>query len=378
MSSEILLKTIRNAITIDRAMFTFSSGLRIGQTVHLSDPDAARLLRVKGFSKPELGGRWTDGANASIDLKLAPESVGISRLRVQMMPFVTQTEGQTLRLCCGNGEERVVHFSPGASAWTTVDLPLGDVQADALARIQIKVGRTFVPSKLGLSSDSRALGVAIRQIELRAHAVAERVEEQVGEQIGEQIRESPTLSSPAAAKLVALAIGSSIPLASQDAERMIRLTGFSGREPDGRWTDGSAAKVAIRLGNDTGKGRLRLHFTPFVTPRTGQSIRLRCGDGPELARDYAPGPRCETMLDIPLSRVPGDGEISILLKIDTANSPAAVGLGADERRLGIQLHRLELVAGFSRFRSTARWAPRSLLNAVHRIVWTLREFSAVR
>ena len=267
-----------------------------------------------------------------------------------------------------------MQFSPGAFDWRTVDLPLGNVRANAVARIQIRVGHTFVPSKLGLSSDSRALGVLIRRIGLLGDAVLGRVPEQIGEQIGEQTRESPTLSSPAAAKLVALAVGTSIPLASQDAERMIHLTGFSGPEPDGRWTDGSAATVAIRLGKHTGKGRLRLHFTPFVTSLTGQSIRVRCGDEPELARVYAPGRRCETMLDIPLSRVPGDGEISISLKIDTANSPAAVGLGADERQLGIQLHRLEFVTGFSRFRSTARWALRSLLNAAHRIVWTLGEF----
>jgi hypothetical protein len=85
-----------------------------------------------------------------------------------MMPFVTQAEGQTLRLRCGKGKERVEHFPPGAFAWTTVDLPLGDVRADALARIQIRVGHTFVPAKLGLSSDSRALGVLIRQIQLLA------------------------------------------------------------------------------------------------------------------------------------------------------------------------------------------------------------------
>ena len=168
MSFESLVKTIRNVVTIDRAMSTYSSGLRIGQTVHLSDPDADRLLRATGFSGAGSEGRWTDGPTASIDLKLAPESVGICRLRLQMMPFVTQTEGQTLRLRCGKGEERVEHFSPGAFAWTTVDLPLGDVRADASTRIEIRVGRTFVPSKLGLSSDSRALGVLIRQIELLA------------------------------------------------------------------------------------------------------------------------------------------------------------------------------------------------------------------
>src|SRR4029450_7614437 len=168
MSVESLAKAIRNVVTIDRATSTYLSGLRIGQTVHLSDPDADRLLRVTGFSGPGSEGRWTDGATASFDLKLAPESVGNCRLRLHLMPFVTQTEGQTLRLRCGKGEERVEHFPPGPFTWTTVDVPLGDVRADALARIHIKVDHTFVPAKLGLSSDARALGVLIRQIELLA------------------------------------------------------------------------------------------------------------------------------------------------------------------------------------------------------------------
>ena len=154
-----------------------------------------------------------------------------------------------------------MHFSPGAFAWTTVDLPLGDVRADALARIQIEVGHTFVPSKLGLGSDSRALGVMIRQIELLADAVADRVDEQVGEQIGNGSGVADTVIAsgrgPCAAQL-----GSTISLASPDAERMIRLAGFSGLEPDGRWTDGETATVAIRVGNHTGKGRLQ---TPFHT-----------------------------------------------------------------------------------------------------------------
>ena len=162
MSSEILLNSIRNVISIDRATSTFSSGLRVGQTVYLSDPHAGRTLKLTGFSMPELGGRWTDDAMASISLKLAPDSDGIVGLRLHMMPFVTQTEGQTLRFRYGNAGEQVAHFSPGAAAWTTIDLPFEDTRPAALARIQIEVGQTFVPSKLGMGPDPRKLGVMIR------------------------------------------------------------------------------------------------------------------------------------------------------------------------------------------------------------------------
>ena len=369
MSSDILLNTIRNVVAIDRATSGFSNGLRVGQTVHLSDPDADRNLKFTGFSRPESGGRWTDGSTATIHLKLAPESVGIGRMRLHIMPFVTEEKGQTLRLRCGEGPEHVVEFPSGALAWTTVDLPLADVRADGHMRIHLGVGHTFIPFELGVSPDPRALGVMIRQIELLADAIPDRVEEQIDEPT-----KKPTLSSLADEDLIPLAAGTSISLASPDAERMIRLTGFGGLEPDGQWTVGEVATVALRLANPTGNGRLRLHFTPFVTSHTEQSIRVKCGDGPELTRRYSAGPRRQTLLDLPLNRVEPNGEISISIKIDAPNSPASVGLGADERRLGIQLHRLEFVAGFSRFTSTGRRALRRLITPVRPVLLKSRDF----
>jgi UDP-perosamine 4-acetyltransferase len=367
-SSEILLNTIRNVVAIDRATSACTTGLQLGQTVYLSDPAANRTLKLTGFSRPESDGRWTDGTQATIDLKLAPESVEKGCLRLHIMPFVTEDKGQTLRLHCGEGPEQVVEFSPGALAWTTVDLPLAP--GDTSVQIQIAVDQTFVPSKLGISQDTRALGVMVQKIELLPCTVPDRVSEQFGEQPGELTRQL----SLATEELVPLVLGTTISLASPDAERAVRLIGFSGLEPDGRWTDGGAATVALRLATHTGNGRLRLYFTPFVTPHTGQSIRVKCGDGPELVRSYPPGPLRETMLELPMSQTASDGEISISITIDAPNSPASVGLGADERRLGIQLRRLEFVAGFSRVTGAARWALRPVIGTVRRVLFKPRDF----
>ena len=346
--------------------------LAAGNSINLSSPDVDHIVRLAGFSGPDPDGRWTDGTVATIDLKLAPESIEMGRLRLHVMPFVTEEKGQTLQLRCGEGPEQVLEFSPGTLAWRSVDLPLAGVQADGHAQIRLVIGHTFVPSKLGMSPDHRALGVMIRQIELLADAIPDRVEEQIDEPT-----KKPTLSSLAAedlVPLVPLAAGTSISLTSPDAERMIRLTGFGGLEPDGQWTDGEVATVALRLANPTGNGRLRLHFTPFVTSHTGQSIRVKCGDGPELTRRYSAGHRRQTLLDLPLNRVEPNGEISISIKIDAPNSPAFVGLGADERQLGIQLHRLEFVAGFSRFTSTGRRALRRLITPARPVLSKSRDF----
>ena len=361
---------IRHIELLNDAVEDLLLPLAAGKSINLSSPDVDHMVRLAGFSEPDPDGRWTDGTVATIDLKLAPESIEMGRLRLHVMPFVTEEKGQTLQLRCGEGPEQVLEFSPGTLAWRIVDLPLAGVQADGHAQIRLVIGHTFVPSKLGMSPDPRALGVMIRQIELLADAIPDRVEEQ----IREQTKEPPIQSSLVAEDLVPLAAGTSISLASPDAERMIRLTGFGGLEPDGQWTVGEVATVALRLANPTGNGRLRLHFTPFVTSHTGQSIRVKCGDGPELARRYSAGPRRQTLLDLPLNRVEPNGEISISIKIDAPNSPASVGLGADERRLGIQLHRLEFVAGFSRFTSTGRRALRRLITPARPVLLKSRDF----
>ncbi len=137
------------------------------------------MVRLAGFSEPEPDGRWTDGTVATIDLKLAPESLETGRLRLHLMPFVSAEKGQTLQLRCGEGPEQVLEFSPGTLAWRIVDLPLAGVGADGHAQIRLVIGHTFVPSKLGMGPDPRALGVMIRQIELLADAIPDRVEEQI-------------------------------------------------------------------------------------------------------------------------------------------------------------------------------------------------------
>src|SRR5262249_45724722 len=318
MPSEILLKTIRNVVAIDHATSAYSNGFRIGETIHLSDPAANRILKLTGFSRPESDGRWTDGRQATIDLKLAPESVEMGRLRLHLMPFVTEDKGQTLRLRCGEGPEQVVEFSPGTLAWRIVDLPLAGVQADGHAQIQLVVGQTFVPLKLGMSPDPRALGVMVQKIELLDHG-------------GDDF--------------LPLAAGNSINLSSSDIDHIVRLAGFSRPDPDGRWTDSTMATIDLKLAPESvEKGRLRLHMMPFVTERKGQTLRLRCGDGPEKVVEFSAGTLAWRIVDLPLAGVRADGHTQIELKVGETFVPSKLGMSSDPRALGVLIRKLELLS----------------------------------
>src|SRR5262249_50276862 len=317
MPSEILLKTIRNVVAIDHATSAYSNGLRIGETIHLSDPAANRILKLTGFSRPQSDGRWTDGPVATLDVKLASAPVEMGRLRLHMLPFVTEDKGQSLRLRCGEGPEKTVEFLPGTLAWRTVDLPLTGVHSDTFIRIRIAVGQMFVPSKLGISPDPRALGVLIRKLELLTDAVDE---------------------------LLPLAPGNSINLGSPDLDHIVRLAGFSGPHPDGRWTDGTVATINLKLPPETiQKGRLRLHVMPFVTEKNGQSLRLRCGEGPEKVVEFSPGNFAWRTVDLPLAGAQADGHAQIQLVIGQTFVPLKLGMSSDPRALGVMVQKIELL-----------------------------------
>src|SRR5262249_31448931 len=291
--------------------------LAAGDSISLSSPDAEGMVRLAGFNGPDPDGRWTDSALATIDLKLAPESVEMGRLRLHLMPFVTEDKGQTLRLRCGEGPEQVVEFSPGTLAWRSVDLPLAGVQADGHAQIQLVVGQTFVPLKLGMSPDPRALGVMVQKIELLDHG-------------GDDF--------------LPLAAGNSINLSSSDIDHIVRLAGFSRPDPDGRWTDSTMATIDLKLAPESvEKGRLRLHMMPFVTEETGQTLRLRCGEGPEQVVEFSPGTLAWRIVDLPLAGVQADGHAQIQLVVGQTFVPLKLGMSPDPRALGVMVQKIELL-----------------------------------
>src|SRR5262249_44116943 len=289
-----------------------------GDSINLSSSDIDHLVRLAGFSGPDPDGRWTDSALATIDLKLAPETAETGRLRLHLLPFVTEEKGQTLQLRCGEGPEKVVEFSPGSLAWRIVDLPLAGVQANGLAQIQLVVGQTFVPLKLGMSPDPRALGVMVQKIELLDHG-------------GDDF--------------LPLAAGNSINLSSSDIDHIVRLAGFSRPDHDGRWTDSTMATIDLKLAPESvEKGRLRLHMMPFVTEETGQTLRLRCGEGPEQVVEFSPGTLAWRIVDLPLAGVQADGHPQIQLVIGQTFVPLKLGMSSDPRALGVMVQKIELLS----------------------------------
>src|SRR5262245_5563942 len=349
-SFEILRRTIRNVVSGDLA--NSADRLRQGQALHLSDPAAARMLKLAGFSAAEPGGRWMDRHKASIDIWLLPESGGPGRLRLHVMPFVTEELGQTLRVrWSSSGDEKVVDVPPGVHAWKTVDLPLAERRNNEHVRIDLAVERTFVPTELGLSADARALGVMIRQIEFLFDAGPERVETDDGA----QTVPSRNSSAGQARELVPLLPGGSVSLASPNAEQAVRLSGVSWAESDGRWTDQLQASIGLRLVTETlGVARLRVQLIPFVADDLGQTIRLSCGGADEAVVRFSRDAVARDSVELRIGEPSADGLLRIQVAVDRLFVPSQLGIGSDPRALGVKIREVELLADPGREAGSSR------------------------
>jgi hypothetical protein len=123
------------------------------------------------------------------------------------------------------------------------------------------------------------------------------------------------------------------------ADRPLFVSGWSHAEPDGRWTDGSLATLAVRRRPEDGVARLVLTSTAFVPPgQPRQRADIFVG-GQCFARLHWPTglpPPHRHVLD--LTGVAGDGDhVMLQFRIAFPDMPARYGINADIRRLGIFL-----------------------------------------
>jgi hypothetical protein len=120
-----------------------------------------------------------------------------------------------------------------------------------------------------------------------------------------------------------------------------RLTGFSGDEPTGRWTDGARATFSCRVADDQVGRPLRIAVTgqPFLPPGVARQRVILTVDGARAEADFRPGRPLEP-LEVSLRKAPR--ELMLTLELPDAVSPAQVGLSADARRLALFVEKVTL------------------------------------
>jgi hypothetical protein len=124
------------------------------------------LQGIKGFSVPEKWGRWTDGREAGFVVNMGPGLLGPHELEIEWMGFTVPNHPiSKASLYIGNRVVKELEYRHGMMPQTErVPVPSDLFNGATQLSVNIKIHQPKTPSELGLSPDSRQLGVAVRRV----------------------------------------------------------------------------------------------------------------------------------------------------------------------------------------------------------------------
>jgi Glycosyltransferase Family 4 len=147
--------------------------LRIGEPVGLGIDRPRAVELVSGFGEPEPWGVWTDADSALLALRTdAPD--GAVDLAFHADAFVVEEHPVLQADVRVNGAFAAswTFQYPSAPEWRTVHVPAAP-SLDGLVIVEFVLSVPRSPSELGISSDTRRLGLSLQQAEVRAAAYDE-------------------------------------------------------------------------------------------------------------------------------------------------------------------------------------------------------------
>lgn len=136
-----------------------------------ANSDDTRFL-LSGFSRPEESGTWTVEHQAEIYLPVDLRGTDEIEVRLDFAVALSEQQpSQRLRVSDGRGNWLDVALlqlpSPPESA--SFNLPVSDHSQPGL-RLRIELPDAWIPAKLGLSGDTRLLGIFLKSLRIRDSA----------------------------------------------------------------------------------------------------------------------------------------------------------------------------------------------------------------
>ena len=127
----------------------------------------AQQYQIHGWSSPEDGFTWTQGESASLNIPLTKTSSAVA-LEVNLMPFVVPDKLARQRVLIEVNGDEVGQWELNSRTFQdkTVLLPERILRGTNSMTLTFKTPDAFSPAQLGLSSDRRRLGIALRDIQI--------------------------------------------------------------------------------------------------------------------------------------------------------------------------------------------------------------------
>jgi hypothetical protein len=147
------------------------SPYRMSDIVDFSAKGDGWLYAAEGWSGPEDWGRWSLGGGARIDMRISGHTGQELTLNLTYGALAHPERPCQKVAITGNGhaiatQEICLADNGGAPAPHSYRLPAGLVSADGLLEIHIKTPGAISPMRLGMSDDTRTLGVGVKTLQI--------------------------------------------------------------------------------------------------------------------------------------------------------------------------------------------------------------------
>jgi Uncharacterised nucleotidyltransferase len=304
-----------------------SRGLAARDLVELAedrlDLSAGGSLRdslVYGWSFPEAEGRWTDGSEAVLAVRIGRHPPGDLPVRVRARPCLhPRHPAVSVEVWANDRQVAFWAFRYGA-AWSpgqTFVVPRAALERHDTLALTLVPRPPCRPMALGLSLDPRRLGLFVHEIQLGAPTVAE-------------------------------AFVRPLDLRAGSPDTTVLWEGWAAPEATGCWTDGPRAVVRLRLpARPTGDLEVALEATPFADgAHRPVRVTLEANGARVATWPLAAGPPDGGPLRavVPRAALRDDGGLTLAIAVDGPVCPAKLGLSRDRRRLGLHVARISLEA----------------------------------
>ena len=186
--------------------------------------------KTTGFSGPEKDATWTDGKNASIEIPLPQVAEGeFISVSLDACPFAIQRLKKQIVSVFVN-DQYIKDFNMlGCSDKYVFDLPHDLQKLGQVANIKFSMSNAKSPKQLGMSNDTRKLGMSVKKIVLLR---------------GDK-------DNPESFSLYKM--GNKIDFSSKGDSSLYVKSGWSGAESTHTWTDGQDAYIDLFVKDTKGK-----------------------------------------------------------------------------------------------------------------------------
>lgn len=147
----------------------------LGTTLGLGEPESGVLLRESfGWSGPEGVFRRTDGTRAHIVFRIAPVESGILEVRAEPFLASPKLKRQRLKVRLNGLVLATLRLSDPGARIHTIPIPAGVLKENNVLVLELPDARS--PAALGLSRDSRKLGIALYWVRISGEPKRSRLE----------------------------------------------------------------------------------------------------------------------------------------------------------------------------------------------------------